>query len=149
MKVRDMMTTHPSVVSRDEPIARAAEVMRARHVGFLPVIDDLCARTLVGVLTDHDIVIRCIAAGHDRTCRVRDHMTTDALETVRSDAAPEDVLALMRARGLRRLPVLTPDGRVTGVISLRDLQTRMPLIDAPALREVVRRVSNPRAEILV
>lgn len=50
------MTTHPSVVSRDDAITTTARVMRDRGIGVLPVIDDLYVRQLVGVITDHGVV---------------------------------------------------------------------------------------------
>ncbi|MFI5311409.1 MAG: CBS domain-containing protein, partial [Gemmatimonadales bacterium] len=105
MKTRDVMKAHPSVVTADDPIIKAARIFRDRNIGILPVIDDLRHRSLLGVITDRDIVVRCMAAGHGSTCRVRDHMTTGSITCAALDADVTDVIAKMEGFQLRRLPV--------------------------------------------
>ena len=91
MKARDVMTAHPSVVTPDDTIRTAAQVMRDRHVGTLPVIDNLRDRQLKGIITDRDIVIRCLAAGHGADCTVKEHMTSRHLTTARLDDEVSEV----------------------------------------------------------
>ena len=124
MQARDIMTPNPSVVTRSDTIARAATLMRDRHVGMLPVIDDLSSRHLVGVLTDRDIVIRGVARESDVGRLVGDVMTTERLAVARVDALPEDIADLMKHRQLRRIPVLDERGRVVGIVSMADLSRR-------------------------
>ncbi len=141
MKVRNVMTTHPSVVSRSSTIAEAACVMRDRRIRMLPVIDDLCVRTLVGVITDKDIVKRCVASGHGSGCKVGAHMTSKDLAHVSADADIDDVVAVMQSRSLSRLPVIDGSDRVTGIITLADLAARMETEDAHSIEEVEQSIS--------
>jgi CBS domain-containing protein len=135
------MTTHPSVVSRSNTIAEAACVMRDRRIRMLPVIDDLCLRNLVGVITDDDIVTRCVAGGHGSESRVGMHMTSDALASVSADAYVGEVVTIMEQRGLSRLPVTDADGRVIGVVTLSDLAARIDPVDPHIIEQVEHSIS--------
>ena len=124
MKVRDVMTTYPSVVLPDDTTAEAARIMRDRNLHLLPVVRDLDRRALIGVLTDRDIVVRCVASGCAGACRVRDHMTTAPLTWVDADSDVSDVAAKMKQFTLRRLPVLDAGHRLVGVVALADLDMK-------------------------
>lgn len=138
MKARDVMTTHPSVVMPGETVYRAAQLMRDRHVGLLPVIDNLRERRLLGVITDRDIVIRCLAAGHTAECMVKEHMTALRLTTVRMEDDVQSIAHKMRRDHVRRLPVMSDDDRVVGVVAVVDLATRLQPAD-PVLVEGIER----------
>ena len=148
MLVRDIMTTYPSVVCRDDSIVRAARVLRDRQIGMLPVIDDLRSRRLLGVLTDRDIVTRWVAGGHDVESPVGDHMTKELLSFVAPDDDVASVIQLMRRRKLRRIPVVDQSGRLTGIIALADLATRMTPQDPDVLRAIELRVSGGHAAVV-
>lgn len=125
MQTRHIMTPNPSVVTKQESVARAAALMRDRHVGMLPVIDDLRTRRLVGVLTDRDIIVRGVAGGRNVDRPVGDVMTADSLAVARVDMSPDQVVRLMRRQHVRRLPVLDERERLVGVISFTDLSRRV------------------------
>ncbi|HEY3287210.1 MAG TPA: CBS domain-containing protein [Gemmatimonadaceae bacterium] len=143
MKARDVMTAHPSVITPDEPVSRAAEVMRDRHVGMLPVIDNLNDRRLRGVLTDRDIVVRCVAEGHGLDSAVREVMTARHLTTVRMDDDVHTVAHKMRRDHIRRIPVLAADDRVAGVVAVVDLATRLRPADPHMVEGIEREVASP------
>ena len=143
MKARDIMMTHPSVVTPDDTMAAAARIMRDRNLGVLPVIDDLLSRCLAGILTDHDIVVRCVAEGHEAGCRVRDHMTTARLVWVDADADVSEVAAKMEEAGLRRIPVLDEGHRVVGVVVLADLHVRVRLSNPVLVEELEQHLYPP------
>jgi CBS domain-containing protein len=125
MKARDIMTRHPSVVTPSDTLDRAAQLMKDRHIGMLPVVDDLLGRHLQGILTDRDIVTRCVATGHDPASLVRDHMTSHDLGWVAMDDDVTEVVTKMNQHHIRRIPVLADGGRLAGVIALADLATRL------------------------
>ena len=139
MQVKELM--NPSVVTI-EPSASAALAARliSRHnVGALPV----CAgdRRLRGMVTDRDIVLRCVAAEEDPAqTPVRDIMTRSC-----ATVAPEDdcrrATQLMSAHQVRRLPVVA-DGRLVGMISLSDVARsgRFGMEAAQALSEISENV---------
>ena len=87
MKIHDIMTKDPSCVTPEASVREAAQVMKKEDVGIVPVVEGQSGRRLVGVVTDRDIAIRCIADGKDGTCRVRDVMSTDNIAT-RSSSSP-------------------------------------------------------------
>jgi len=102
-----------------ETVQSAAQRMATRNVGTLIVFRD--DGRAAGILTDRDVALRVVGRGRDPyTTRVEDVMTTE-LETVSEDTAIEDTLRRMRARGVRRLPVVNAEGQCTGVVSLDDV----------------------------
>lgn len=136
------MTRNPKLVSPEAPISRAAQIMRDSDVGMVPVVNDLKSQTLVGVITDRDITIRCVADTHGGTCTVGGHMTRDNLETVGEDAEAGDVLNAMRRRELRRIPVTGTGGKVIGVIAQADI-AMTDEISKEQVGEVVKAISEP------
>lgn len=124
MQARDVMKAHPSVILASDSIQTAARMMRERNIGILPVVGNLRYRSLTGVLTDRDIVMRCSAEGHGPHCTVRDHMTRGALVYVELDADAKEVAAKMEGFHLRRLPVVDARGGVVGVVALADIAAR-------------------------
>ena len=135
MKARDVMTTYPSVVLPDETTVEAARIMRDRNVNVLPVVGDLRNRALVGILTDRDLVVRCVAVGHDGTCLVREHMTTAPLVWVGPDADVREAAAKMAGH----------TSRLVGVVALADLDVKARATH-PVLVEDVERYIYPPPE---
>src|SRR5690606_12430894 len=77
MRAMDIMTENPEVVTPDSSIMEVARRMRDLDVGIIPVVDSEEKMRLRGVITDRDIVIRCIADGKESKSRVNDCMTAD------------------------------------------------------------------------
>jgi CBS-domain-containing membrane protein len=145
MNARALMTPEPTVVAADESISRAARLMRTMDVGMLPVVDDSTQRRLVGVLTDRDIVVRCLAEGHLVDCRVRDHMTGEPMVTIGPDTALRDIANLMERYQVRRLPVVGAARRVVGIVTQADLARRVGPENPQLVEEVLERISTPGA----
>ncbi len=125
MQARDVMKSHPSVVLADDSIRKAARIMRDRNVGMLPVVSNLRPRTLLGVLTDRDIVVRCCDDVRGLDSSVRDHMTSASIVYTDADADAYDVADKMEGFGLRRLPVVDAHGAVIGVVALADIRSQL------------------------
>jgi len=119
MTVGELCSKAVVTADPDETIPVAARRMRDRHVGALVVSD---GTNPIGVLTDRDIVVSAVAQSPDRldVLLVRDVMTRD-LVTARANEPIEEALRRMRARGVRRLPVVAGDGRIEGLIALDDI----------------------------
>ena len=120
MRACDLMTWHPRAVTLGDPLSRAAEIMRDDDVGMVPVVEDMVSMRLKGVITDRDIVVRCVAPRHGAFCDVGAHLTGEPLVAVRPGADLDEVAALMRANQVRRV-LVTEGGRLLGVIALADL----------------------------
>ena len=98
----------------------AAGHMRDRDIGDVLVVDDGSVR---GIVTDRDIVVRCVAEGGDvRQATVGD-VCSAKLTTVASDASIEEAARIMRDKALRRLPVVDR-GKPVGIVTLGDLAVR-------------------------
>ena len=116
MKVSEVMCRDARLIQANDTVQHAAEIMAREGLGFLPVEED---NRLIGMITDRDIVIRCIAQGKDGKARVRDVMTRDVKYCFERDDL-EDVMENMAEIQVRRLPVLNEDKRLIGVVSLAD-----------------------------
>jgi CBS domain-containing protein len=141
MKARDLMAPYPGVVTAGDPLSRAAEIMRDRGVGMVPVVDDTLAMHLVGVITDRDIAVRCVAPRHGGRCAVGAHLTAAPLATVEPDTDVREVMDRMKVHQVRRLPVVA-GGRLVGVVALADLARLEGRLDPLEVESVVERVSG-------
>lgn len=141
MKIQDIMTRDPSSVTADATVREAAQVMKRENVGIVPVIAGQKDRRLVGLVTDRDIAIRCIAEGKDGTCRVRDVMSADDLATCKANDDVENVMSAMRSEKVRRIPIVDERGSLVGIVSQADvlLKTR----DTSRAGETVEQISEP------
>jgi CBS domain-containing protein len=120
---RNMM--HPGVecVPETETLDRAAQLMREHNVGSLPICGD--DNRLAGIITDRDIVVKCIATGKDPSMMTAAELAQGAPIWVSADASEDDVLNLMEEGLIRRLPVIE-DHELVGMISEADLAMHLP-----------------------
>ena len=117
MKVREAMTRDVRLVRPDQPISEAARLMAELDIGALPVEDN---DRLVGMITDRDIAVRAVAAGRGPDTPVSDVMSRD-VKYCYEDQSIDEVTQNMGELRIRRLPVLTRDKRLIGILSLGDL----------------------------
>jgi len=138
MKVSEIMTRDVELIQPDDTLHVAAQKMRDRDIGFLPVCD---GTSLMGVLSDRDIAIRAIAGGMDMTVMLgRDLMTSPAIYAF-DDQDVKEAAKIMGENQIRRLVVLSrEDERLVGVVSLGDL-ARSGITDISG--QVLRKVSEP------
>ena len=118
MRVRDLMSKSVVTIAPEESAALAARLLSRHELGSLPV----CAAdgTLAGIVTDGDIVTRCVAAGEEPgRVPVRDIMSP-APSVITPETPISDAARLMAQRQVRRLPVVE-QGHVVGMLSLGDL----------------------------
>jgi CBS domain-containing protein len=143
MSARTLMTPNPAVVTGEDSIRHAAQVMRDRDVGMVPVVDDRAHMHLRGVITDRDIAIRCAAEHHGGECRVENHMTRGNLDTVSTDTSAGEVIQLMERDQVRRVMV-TEGGRLVGVIAQADLALKAGPLEPLRVEAMLERLSAPR-----
>jgi CBS domain-containing protein len=116
--VRDVMTPNVLILNPHDTVVRAAALMRDQDIGALPVGEN---DRLVGMLTDRDIVRRTTAQGLDPAkAHVGDAMTKGILYCFEDDTC-EDAAVNMAANQIRRLPVVSREKRLVGIVSLGDL----------------------------
>lgn len=120
MKARDIMHRDATCIPADETLDRAAQMMRNMDVGALPICNS--DERLIGMLTDRDIVVRCIAEGHDPS-RVRaGDLAMGTPRWVSADTEVTEVLDMMEQAQIKRLPVIDmKNKRLVGMICESDL----------------------------
>ena len=122
MLVKEIMTKDICAVNPNTNLTSVAQTMKTNNIGFICVCDS--NNNLVGVITDRDIVLNCVAAGLDpANCLVSNCMTSGPV-SVSPNASLEDCANVMAAEQIRRLPVVD-NGKVIGVISLGDLAVNL------------------------
>ena len=120
MKVRDIMTKDVGTATLDSTVEDVASMMKEEDAGSIPVVD---GGELAGIVTDRDIVIRCIAEGKDPSDTTVEEILTEELHTIEPEAEVEDAARVMSERQIRRLPVVD-GGELIGVISLGDIAVK-------------------------
>ena len=121
MRAQEIMTENPRCVTADATVREAAQLMRDEDVGLVPVVESNTDKRLVGVITDRDIAIRCIAEGRDSSCRVRDAMSRDRLTTCAPQDAVNDVMKSMASEKVRRIPIVDERGSLVGIVAQADI----------------------------
>src|SRR5919108_4698272 len=106
------MTPDPETVTPEEPISRAAQIMRTYEVGIVPVVSDPDSKNLIGVITDRDIAVRHVADSHMEDCTVGAHMTRDNIETASETDDTATVMAATKRRAVRRITLTHKNGQL-------------------------------------
>lgn len=133
MKVSDIMSGRVVSIGQKEPVIAAARLLKRMNLGALPVTDD--SGKLRGIITDRDIVLRCVAAGADpRTLEIREIMSRGVV-TASPDARVDDAARRMGRGQVRRLPVVE-DGKLVGMLSLADMARKCDMEAAAALADI-------------
>ena len=116
-KVRDLLTSDPIILEGTESARTAAEKMREADVGALLVEE---YGTLLGIVTDRDLVTRVIAQREDADSMTMSSVVSSELHTVGPDDSLGDAIGVMREHAVRRVPVVE-DGTAIGILSLGDV----------------------------
>ena len=118
MQVSDIITRDVETIGPDTTVKEAAQRMRSADIGSLPVCD---GRRLIGMVTDRDITIRVTAEGRDAASTpVQEAMTPD-VAFVFEDQDVQEAAKIMQERQIRRLPVISRDRQLVGILALGDL----------------------------
>ncbi|MEW2394883.1 CBS domain-containing protein [Streptomyces sp. NPDC046862] len=119
----DIMHRGAQWIPAHETLDRAAQLMRELNVGALPISDE--NERLCGILTDRDIVVGCVAVGHDPSRVTAGEMAKGTPRWIDANADVGDVLREMTGHQIRRLPVIE-NKRLVGMISEADLAQHLP-----------------------
>ena len=122
---RDLMTPDPTCVKEDQTLVDAARMMRDLDVGALPICgnDD----RLKGMLTDRDIVVKCIAEGGDPTTATAGSLAEGPPLTIGADVDIREALEVMQDQQVRRLPVIEAH-RLVGIVSQADIARELSAV---------------------
>ena len=140
MKVRDIMTQPAISIDPLESAEVAARTLTHYNIGMLPVCG--ADGRLCGVVTDRDLVIRCVASGRKPSQTPVREIMTGQVVAIQPDMETGVAAHLMGSRQVRRLPVVE-DGRLCGMVSLGDLtkQEESAMDAADALTDISDNIS--------
>lgn len=131
---REIMTGGTECVRTTDSVSRAAQLMRELDVGALPICGE--DEKLAGMITDRDIVLTCVAEGHDTTQMTVAEYAGDEVVTIGADDPVEEALRTMARAQVRRLPVI--DGHdLVGMVSQADIARNLPEAQVGDLVEAI------------
>lgn len=142
MKVGSLCVRETVLVEKSDSLLAAAKLMHNYHVGALVVVETLGQKNRpVGIITDRDIVMDGVAQERSMETTVGEILSPE-LVTAPEDALLYDVLEMMKAKGIRRIPVVDAEGYLSGILTMDDviefLTDEMKTISTLYYREVDR-----------
>jgi CBS domain-containing protein len=133
---RDIMTATAECAGVNDSLVEAARKLRDLDVGALPICGD--DNRLAGMVTDRDIVVRCVAEGGDPSSVKVGDLADGKPVTIGADDSVEEALATMTKHGVRRLPVI--DGHdLVGIVTQADVARNLP---DEKIGDLVEAISN-------
>jgi CBS domain-containing protein len=132
----DIMTKNVKTATSEMPLRDVASIMRDGDMGSVPVVD---GGKLVGIVTDRDIVIRCIAEGKGAETKVREAMTSEIF-SVTPESFVFEAIRLMGDKQVRRVPVVNENGELAGIIAMADVALEME--DEREIAETLEEISS-------
>jgi CBS domain-containing protein len=131
---RDIMSSNTECAQVSDNLAEVAKKMRDLGVGAMPICGE--DNRLKGMITDRDIVVKCLADGGDPTSTTVESFVEDKPVTIGADDSVEEALQTMTSHGVRRLPVI--DGHdLVGMVSQADIAKNLPEEQVGALVEAI------------
>lgn len=118
MPLRDIIKDSVISCTKDASISDVADLMKTNDVGAVLIVDS--GEKPVGIVTDRDIVVRCIAEDVKVSEPVESIMT-GTVDTVSWNSGLQDVIAHMRDKKVRRIPVVDDQGKAVGLVSFGDV----------------------------
>jgi len=149
MPVSDICVRDVAIAERSTTVLEAAHRMRTHHVGNLVVVERHNGRVVpVGIITDRDIVLSVVAMRLDTSIFTVGDMVMQKVATCREDLGVFECIQQMRAKGIRRMPVVDSDGALVGIVSVDDflklLAVEMNELGKLLEREQAREVETRR-----
>jgi CBS domain-containing protein len=135
--LKDVMNRDVCVINPEEPIQEAARQMREGDFGMMPVGEN---DRLIGAISDRDIAVCAVAEGKDPSTKVRDVMSEGVVWAYEDDSV-EDAAKLMSKYQIRRLPVVSSDKRLVGIVALGDVAVEGSDVDTAG--EALSEISQP------
>lgn len=129
MQILEVMTTHPRVLDADNTVLEAAQILAADDIGSIPVADE---DRLIGMVTDRDIVVRCVAKQlNPIDTLLREVLSAEPLYCY-EDEDIDHVAQNMDDLLIRRLPVMNRNKQLVGIVSIDDIRPRLSSSEQPS-----------------
>ena len=119
MKVKDYMCNEIITCTPGSTVYEAARLMQTNRIGCIPICDS--NNCMIGIVTDRDLVLRCIANDKDAKETTLSEIMTTNVCTCKENDDMQDAQTKMGREQIRRLPVVDDNGKVVGMLTLGDL----------------------------
>jgi CBS domain-containing protein len=139
-KCSDVMTENLVYCMPDEPVSKAAQLMKKEDIGPVLVVNNGRDKTLVGIVTDRDLALKVVGEGRDPRDTKVEEVMSKKLVTCRADDDVEQAMSAMAQYQLRRIPVVADGMKLVGIISQADVATRVG--EPERTGEVVKEISH-------
>ncbi|HMJ09447.1 MAG TPA: CBS domain-containing protein [Pyrinomonadaceae bacterium] len=136
LKCSEIMSKSVKTATREMSVQDVAIQMRDGDMGAVPVVEN---GKLVGIVTDRDIVVRSLADGKGASTPIAEAMTTEIF-SVKPDDFVFEAVRLMGDKQVRRIPVVTDDGQLAGIIAMADVALEME--DEREIAETLEEISS-------
>jgi CBS domain-containing protein len=136
----EVMTKYPVCCLPTDSVAKAAELMKSKNIGSIPVIENEQTQKLVGIVTDRDLALTIVAVGRDAKSTNVDAVMTYKVVSCLADDDLQKALDAMTKQKLRRIPIVDHDNRIVGIITQADVATRINQPEKTA--EMVKEISQ-------
>jgi CBS domain-containing protein len=136
LRASEIMTKSVRTATREMSLREVAAMMRDGDMGAVPVVD---GGKLIGIVTDRDIVVRAVVESKTADTPIGEVMTTE-LFTVAPDDFVFEAIRLMGDKQVRRIPVVSSDGSLAGIIAMADVALEME--DEKEIAETLEEISS-------
>lgn len=138
-RCREIMTSSVRTANPEASLQKIASLMREGDMGAVPIVEN---GKLIGIVTDRDIIVRAIAEGKDAQTPISQAMTTEIF-SVKPDDFVFEAIRLMGDRQVRRIPVVSENGELAGIIAMADIALEME--DVREIAETLEEISSGSA----
>jgi CBS domain-containing protein len=122
MPISEICNREVVIVQRGTTVQEAAQLMRQHHVGDVVVVEDRGdVKVPIGIVTDRDLVVEIMAPAIAQKILTVGDLLVSGLASVRENAGVSETIEYMRAKGVRRVPVVDRNGGLVGILTLDDL----------------------------
>lgn len=121
MQVKEIMTANPACCTADASLEEVAKAMVEHDCGEIPIVRSSADKSLLGVVTDRDIVCRLVALGRNPVDEAAEACMSSPVVSVQETMPVEDCARLMEENQIRRVPVVNGGGMVCGIVSQADI----------------------------
>jgi CBS domain-containing protein len=143
MQVKEIMTPDPFCCTADTSLEEVAKAMVEHDCGEIPIVRTSKDRTLVGVVTDRDIVCRLVAQGINPVDQAAESCMSTPVVSVRETTPVEECARIMEESQIRRVPVVNGGGMCCGIVAQADIAKHA---SRKITAELVKDVSQPAHE---
>ena len=143
MQVKEIMTSNPFCCTADTSLEEVAKAMVEHDCGEIPIVRSTKDRTLVGVVTDRDIVCRLVAEGRNPVDESAESCMSTPVVSVRETTPVEECARIVEESQIRRMPVVNGGGMCCGIVSQADIAKNA---SRKITADLVKDVSQPARE---